>query len=381
MVPVELEAGVPAWLVMDYDLIQELTTNEALYSRNPVRWRHYLNGQVKPDSGLGPMMFPRDNAYFADHAEHRRLRAPLVEGLARTSEYDLDDIVRATCARLITRIAHAGTADLVADYAAQVPMLTVAGLLGLSPEQSDELQRCLIALFGSGTDSQAGSRRLDEMLSGLIAERRAVPAADLTTTFLQHPNLRNDSEIQQSMVLMLSAGWETTTSWIAHTLRLLMTDSRFAARLYGGSLGIDDALHEVLWGDSPMANMPARYATEAHGLGGQAIAAGDPLILGLAAANTDPAVCQRDSWTAAGNRAHLAFSSGRHACPATQASRIITRTAITVAFTHLHGLKLTIPPDDIPRHRSPWTRRPAGLPCEFTPNPTIDRTGETSDAR
>src|SRR3546814_18465331 len=67
----------------------------------------------------------------------------------------------------------------------------------------------------------------------------------------------------------LSAGNETVTAWISHTLRLMLTDPRFAARLHGGRLGVDDALDAALWRDPPMNNMPARYALRDPELGGR----------------------------------------------------------------------------------------------------------------
>ncbi|KPC78637.1 cytochrome P450, partial [Streptomyces sp. NRRL F-6602] len=115
--------------------------------------------------------------------------------------------------------------------------------------------RALIALFGSADDSQAGNRQFEEILLDTLRERRARPADDLTTAFLDHPDLHNEAEHLQSVVVMISAGNETVTAWIAHTLRLLLCDPRFASRLHGGRLGIDDALDEALWRDPPMNNM------------------------------------------------------------------------------------------------------------------------------
>src|SRR5699024_7604888 len=115
-------------------------------------------------------------------------------------------------------------------------------------------------LFGSGDDSQTGNQQLEQILTETMQDRRFTPRKDLTTAFLEHQNLHNDYEIQQSMVLMISAGYETTTTWIAQTLRLMLADPRFSGRLRGGRLGVDEALDEVLWRDPPMANMPARYA-------------------------------------------------------------------------------------------------------------------------
>jgi cytochrome P450 len=169
------------------------------------------------------------------------------------------------------------------------------------------------------------------------------------------------------MVLMISAGYETTTTWIAQTLRLMLADARFAGRLRGGRLGLDDALDEVLWRDPPMSNMPARYALVDCELAGQPIQRGDALILGMAAANADPRVHTDDPWLEIGNRSHLAWSAGPHACPAQRAGRMITRIAVDTALHRLHDVTLAIPADEVMLLPSPWTRCPASLPVRFTP--------------
>jgi cytochrome P450 len=365
--PVELEPGINAWLVMGHHEICQVVRNEQLFSRDPNNWRMFYESIVPADSGLGPMMFPRDNAYFADGDKHRRLRAPLDEGLAGLDEHRMSRFIRSTCADLIRGFADRGQADLVSEYAAVVPMLTVAGLFGLPAAQGHQLRAALIALFSSAEDSAPAAQELERILTGAMEARRKAPTDDLTTAFLRHPNLRNDFEIQQSMVLMISAGYETTTSWIAQTLRLMLADPRFAGRLRGGRLGLDDALDEVLWRDPPMANMPARYALVDCELGGMPIRRGDALILGLAAANADSRVHTDDPWLEIGNRAHLAWSAGPHACPAQRAGRMITRIAVDTALHQLHDVALSIPADAVTLLPSPWTRCPASLPVTFTP--------------
>ena len=371
--PVELEPGINAWLVLGHHELCQVVRNEQLFSRDPNNWRMFYEGVVPPDSGLGPMMFPRDNCYFTDGDKHRRLRAPLDEGLAGLDEHRMSRFIRGTCADLIRGFSDQGTADLVSDYAAVVPMLTVAGLFGLPPAQGHQLRAALIALFSSAEDSQPAAHELERILTGAMEARRQVPADDLTTAFLNHNNLRNDYEIQQSMVLMISAGYETTTSWIAQSLRLMLADSRFAGRLRGGRLGLDDALDEVLWRDPPMSNMPARYALVDCELAGMPIERGDALILGLGAANQDPRVHTDDPWLEIGNRSHLAWSAGPHACPAQRAGRMITRIAVDTALHQLHDVTLSIPADEIQLLPSPWTRCPASLPVRFTPSGPVPR--------
>ncbi|MGH3272844.1 MAG: cytochrome P450, partial [Streptosporangiaceae bacterium] len=128
--PVELEPGVNAWLVMGWKEICDVVRRDRVFSRNPNNWRDLLEGNVAPDSGLGPMMFPRDNAYFADGDKHRRLRAPLDEGIAGLDQRRIRRSVQTICADLIAGFTANGQADLVAEYAAVIPMLAVAGMFG-----------------------------------------------------------------------------------------------------------------------------------------------------------------------------------------------------------------------------------------------------------
>ena len=364
--PVELEPGVNAWLVMGYEEIMIVARRERLYSRNPRNWRAWQQQTVSPESGLGPMMFPRDNAYFYDGDAHRRLRVPLDDGLADLDQRRMRRSVAAMCSELIAGFTARGTADLVAEYAAVIPMLAVADLFGLDTADGHELQRALIALFGSGEDSQAGNRRFEEILGGVMMARKQRPADDLTTAYLNHPNLRDDAEVAQSMVLMISAGYETTTTWIAQALRLMLTDPRFGGRLGGWRPGVDDALDEVLWRDPPMANMPARYALRDTELAGWPIQRGDALILGLSAANDDPRVHVSDPYVELGNRSHLAWSTGPHTCPAQIPARIITRAAVDTALGLLPGIRLAVPAGELTPRPSPWTRCPSALPVVFT---------------
>ena len=365
--PVELEPGVNAWLVMGWEEICQVVRRERLFSRNPRNWRAWQEQTVAPDSGLGPMMFPRDNAYFYDGVEHHRLRTPLDDGIAHLDQRWMRRAVTRMCADLVASFAPRGRADLVAEYAAVIPMLAVANLFGLDVARGRELQRALIALFGSGEDSQEGNRKFEEIIGGAMQSHKQAPADDLTTSFLNHPNLRDDGEVAQSMVLMISAGYETTTTWIAQALRLMLTDPRFLGRLGGWRPGVDDALDEVLWRDPPMANMPARYALRDTELAGRPIQRGDALILGLSAANNDSRVHASDPWTELGNRSHLAWSTGPHACPAQIPARIITRAAVDTLLSMLPGVRLAVPPEQLTPRPSPWTRCPSTLPVFFTP--------------
>ncbi|MFF8617923.1 cytochrome P450 [Streptomyces sp. NPDC015350] len=363
---VELEPGVNAWLVTGHAELLELTRNEHVFSRDARNWGDYRNGVVRPDSGLGPMMFYRPNVIGADGMEHRRLRRPLDDALTAVDQRQMRRAVERTCQDLITAFRHRGHADLVSEYARIIPLLALAHASGLNPEEGQNLLKALAALFGSAQDAQEGNRRFEEILARLIHARQANSAQDLASSLVQHTDLRSDDEILQSLVVLISAGQQTLSAWISRALYLMLTDSRFENRLRGGRLGVDEALDEVLWRDPPMTHMPARYALIDTHLGGRAIARGEALILGLAAANTDPRIHIDGAEPEIGNRSHLGFSAGPHQCPARTPARLIARIAVEQALYGLPRISLAVPAQDVVSEPSPWMRHLASLPVQFT---------------
>lgn len=374
--PVELEPGVHAWLVMGYRELLTVTRDERLFGHDARNWRDLNEGVVAQDSGLLPMMGWRPNLFQADGEEHRRLRQPVDEAIATIDQRALRREIEALCSGLIAGFSERGAADLVAEYAAVIPTLALATLFGLDREGGQELRRALAALFGSQDDSQSGDRRFDEILIDLVHSRSAGPDRDrndVTGVIVRHPALHDDAERVQSLVPMIGAGNETMTSWIAHTLRLLLTDPRFSAQLRGGSLGVDDALDEALWREPPMNVMPARYALQDTELGGRKIRRGDVMVLGLGAVIDDPLMQTGNGpLVEPGNRAHLAFAAGPHSCPGRVPARVIVRTAVGTVLNLLPDIHLSIPAEELTWMPSPWTRVPTALPVEFSTVPMAE---------
>jgi cytochrome P450 len=368
--PVLLERGrkreINGWLLLGHREILDVVQDERRFARDPHHWRDYAERTVDDDSVLGPMMFPRPNAYFADGEAHRRLRAPLDEGLRDLDQHAMQRRIRTICTELTRDFVGRGHADLIAEYASYIPMLTVANtMFGISLEHSRRLRDGLLALFGSGVDSQAGYQDVQQILGEVLQARKTAPAGDLTTAFLRHPNLHDDTEVMQEMLLMISAGYETTTIWIARTLLLMIGDPRFSGKIRGGTLGVNEALDEVLKIDPPMTHMPARFPLADCQIAGRPIERGDALILGLAAANSDPRIHTGDWWQEIDNRSHLGFSAGSHTCPARIPARLITRIAVETALHELPGITLADPHSPVPLIPSPWTRYPANLHVVF----------------
>ncbi|MFJ1757529.1 cytochrome P450 [Kitasatospora sp. NPDC088134] len=362
--PIELEPGAEAWLVLGYQELLELTRNEQQFSKDSRRWRVLREGRLRPDSHLVPMVMWRPTLQSMDGAEHQRLSTAVADTLARIDHRELRETTEAAALALIGSWGPDGTADLVAQFTRQLPLLVFTRLLGLPPEDGPHLVQLITALVDSGSDSHRAAAEFFALLAELVRRRRSEPGQDLVSWLLGHPVGLTDEEVVHHLMVILVAGNEPCINWIGNTVRLLLTDRRFRTTLTGGRATVADALDEVLWRDPPVQNFPGRWAVSDTVLGGQYISAGDMLVQGLAAANDDPAV--HGPGGIAGNRAHLAWGSGPHVCPAQDPARLIVETAIETLLHCLPDLQLAVPANELTWRQSPWSRALVSLPVLYS---------------
>ncbi|MER8186212.1 cytochrome P450 [Kitasatospora sp. NPDC094015] len=365
--PVELAGGVPAWLVIGYRELQLVTSQSKVFGRDADRWR--LWDSIPQDWPLRPMMTSAPSVMYAEGAEHQRRRAAVDEALASVDPYELKKYCEEIADRLIDEFSGRGEADLVAEYAHQVPLLALCRMFGLGEEETPRLIRALVAMVDGGPGAQAGAVDLLAVMLQLVQERRERPAADMASVLVAHEAALTDDEIMRDLRVLLIAGHQTTAYWISNALRLMLTDDRFAASLSGGRRSIGQALGEALWEDTPTQIFAGRWATRDTQLGGQKISKGDMVLLGFAGANTDPAVRPDGGRPAEGNRAYLSFSYGDHGCPhaAAEAAEVIATTAIEVLLDRLPDLRLAVAESALVWRPSAWVRALVALPVAFTP--------------
>lgn len=117
---------------------------------------------------------------------------------------------------------------------------------------------------------------------------------------------------------------------IANGVVALLSHPEPAARLRADPGLVPDAVEEMLVYIGPAETTTARFAREDIELGGQAIAKGDPLLAGLAAADRDPARFAdpvRFDITREDATRHVAFGKGVHACLGAPLARLEGRMA------------------------------------------------------
>lgn len=374
VVPVELPGNIPAWLIVGYHEMHQVTSDPELFPRDVGLWNQWPN--IPDDWPLLPMIQrPQPSIYFTAGADHRRHVSLVVPALESIDPFDLRRTCEELSDRLIDTFCGRGEADLVAEFAKPLPVLALARVLGYSDEDGTTLARALGELVDGGEGAQRAHGEYLALNQRLVKAKRNEPGDDVTSWMLAQDGF-TEEEVALNVKDVLGAGFVTTADWIGNSIRLMLTDDRFAAALGGGRHSIGQAMNEVLWEDTPTQILAGRWAARDTLLAGRQIRAGDLLMLGLAAANADPLIQQQFAPSQGGNSAHFSFSHGEYRCPlpAQEIAEIVARTAIEVLLDRLPDVDLAVPAQTLVRRPSTFLRGMTAIPVRFTPiRPTGDQ--------
>ncbi|GHH46928.1 cytochrome P450 [Streptomyces candidus] len=377
VVPVTLPGDLPAWLVVGYRELHQVTSDPVLFSRDSELWNQWE--RVPADWPLLPMIGRRQPSILYTVGERHTRRARMVsDALEAVDPFELRRYAEQFADGLIDTFCTRGETDIVSQYAMLLPVRVLAKIYGIPDTQGPGLVTALNDMIDGRERALAGQQHVVRTVSELLDAKRTVPGQDVASRMLADadasgPDGFDTEDVLQDLMVMMAAGHQPTADWIGNTLRLMLTDDRFTASLSGGRHSVAEAMNEVLWEDTPSQNVAGRWAARDTRLGGRAVAAGDLLLLGLAAANGDPQIRTDASVLTGGNNAFLSFGHGEHRCPfpAQETAEVIARTAVEVLLDRLPDIDLAVPADALVRRPSPWLRGLSALPVTFTPTPAL----------
>ncbi|MET9609566.1 cytochrome P450 [Streptomyces sp. NPDC006512] len=364
--PVELAPGVEATLVTDYSAALQLLQDSGSFRKDARRWRDLGEGRVPADSPVTPLLAYRPNCMFTDGAEHLRLRQAVTDSMARVDPRTLSRSTGKISEYLISQFGDRGSADLLGDYAKQLPLFVFNELFGCPAEIGDRVLFGISGMF-DGVNAERATEVLFQAVGELVALKRTRPGDDVTSWLMEHQAALTDEEMVHQLALLLGAGAEPLRNLIGNLLHRLLTDDRYAD---GGGL-IDEALDDTLWDNPPMSNYAPHYPASDMEFAGEKLRAGDLVLVSFAAANTGPALTAARQ--AGSNRAHLSWSAGPHACPSKEPARQITVTAVENLLNQLPDIELAVPEDSLVWRPGPFNRGLVTLPTRFTPVRTAGR--------
>ncbi|MFE3203577.1 cytochrome P450 [Embleya sp. NPDC059237] len=284
----------------------------------------------------------------ANQPAHTRMRAPIAAVFTPRRIAAMRPAVERAVDRLLDDLAAAGRGgepvDFMDRFAFPLPVGVICELLGV-PEADRRRFRgsahdlmAALEFMTVERDLTAADRAAVELqgyFAELVAQRRAHPSEDLVATLVARRDADPDSgitdaELIANLVLLLVAGFETTTNLLGNGLALLFGHDGARTALAGGTLPPGDFVEEVLRYDSPVQLTSRIALRDGLEIEGVAVPRFAEVLLLIGAANRDPArfpESQRfDPWRA--EIAPLSFGAGIHYC----VGAMLARLEATVAF-------------------------------------------------
>jgi len=363
--PVYWDPASEIWGISRHDDVQ-------LVSRTPELYCSGKSSRPEPDSWIPSMI-------NLDDPDHKRRRNLVNRGFTKGRVEDHEPKIRAIVNDLIDRVAARGECEFVSEIAAPLPMIVIGDMLGVKPEDRDQLLQWSDDLLSAiGVEDEelkqkqvAASLGYFEYASRVIAERRTDPSDDLMSV-LCHAELDGeqlaDEEILQESLLILVGGDETTRHVITEGTEALIRHPAERQKLLGDPSAIPVAVEEMLRWVSPIKNMN-RTATRDVELRGQKIREGDRLLLLYQAANRDEhAFDAPDRFDAHRQpNEHVAFGGfGTHFCLGASLARLELRVMFEELLRRLPDLELATS-EPLPLRASNFIVGIERMPVRFTP--------------
>ena len=246
--------------------------------------------------------------------------------------------------------------DLIEDLAYPLPVIVIAEMLGVPPEERDTFKRWsddLVANMGPpGMNpdqdlmkrAQTSSNEMADYFRERIAERRKAPREDLLSALIaaeERGEVLSEDEVLATCVLLLAAGNETTTNLIGNGMLALLRHPEQFQKLRDDASLTDTAVEEFLRYDGPV-QATARVANEDVDIGGQKVEEGQMAMCVIAAANRDPAQFDDPETLdiARTENKHIAFGFGIHFCLGAPLARLEGQAAIAALMQRMPNLRL-----------------------------------------
>lgn len=287
-----------------------------------------------PGTTLIPSTQPRTEPLLPlelDPPEHTRYRA-LVNPLFAKPRIDaMRPDLEALATRLLDRYVADGGGDVMAAFAHPMSLGSLARLMDLPEEDEprwfDWVERMYSNAILDSEDHARAAHEAEAYIDELIEARKREPRDDFLGQLLRAEvdgHRLSDADVRQFGMVMLLAGYETTSGAMGMSLMHLAAHPELRAQLFRDPAGLAHlAVNELLRFVSPV-QVFGRNAARDLELHGQTIPAGDVVLLGYGAANHDPDAFD-DPDTVRLDRhpnRHVAFGHGRHLCLGANLARL-----------------------------------------------------------
>ncbi|WP_426514669.1 cytochrome P450 [Dactylosporangium sp. McL0621] len=337
---------------------------------------------VSPDAGKDALQLMNQSILRANPPDHGRMRSLIAKVFTPRRVADLRPAIEAAVDDVLDRLGEAGggePADFMDLVAFPLPVTVIGELLGVPPSDrrpfrplAADLTEALELSGATFASADAAARELAGYFTPLIGERRTAPGDDLVSALVAARDAEDgrlsDQELLANLILLLVAGFETTTNLLGNGLTILLDRPALAGELRTGQIPIAGFIEEVLRYDAPVQAVTRQARTDGLAIEGIPVPEGRNVILLIGAANRDPAR-YRDPDRFDPTRLDirpLSFGAGPHICIGNNLARLEATVAFPKLLTRFP--QLSAPPDRPPLRRDRLVLRGLQtLPVRITP--------------
>ncbi|MFD0319065.1 cytochrome P450 family protein [Streptomyces flavalbus] len=376
--PVDI-LGVRAWSVSDPALLKQLLTSKDVSKDGRAHWPDFARTITTWPLALWIAAENMFTAYGSDHSRLRRMVAPALSA-RRTAALQpgIEALVTGLLDDLAARPA-GESVDLREHLAYPVPLAVIGQLLGIPAHRRAEFRAVVDKVFAThltAEEQAANTAALYGLLDDLIDARRTAPGEDMTSLLIATRDEEGDgstlsaTELRDTLLLMISAGYETTVNVIDQALTALLSDPRQLAHVRSGGCTWQDVVEETLRHEPAVKYLPLRYAlTDIPLPDGRTIRSGDAILASYAAANRHPDLhhdAHRFDATRV-SKEHLAFGHGVHFCLGAPLARLEVATVLRLFFDRFPDARLAT--EDLRRLPSLISNAHTSVPVVLRPAP------------
>ena len=309
-----------------------------------------------------------------DPPSHVKLRNMVKHAFAPATLVTLEPKIRRCVREIIDNVAHKGECDFVSEIAAQLPLMVIAEMIGVPPEDRDRVFDWSNNMVGFDdpevqTNKEEGSASAMMMwqYAGELGQARFdKPGDDIVSMLMKGVTDGGLSamEFASFFMLLFVAGNETTRNLISGGMLALIKHPEERARLMAKPELLPTAVEEMLRWVSPLIYF-RRTATKDVELRGQKIKENDKVAIWYPSANRDEDVFAEPEKFDVGRTPnnHVAFGIGQHFCLGANLARLEIKIMFEELIRRMPDIQLDGP---VRRLRSNFLNSIKSMPVRYT---------------
>ncbi|MER6952285.1 cytochrome P450 [Nonomuraea sp. NPDC000554] len=310
-----------------------------------------------------------DSMLYSNPPKHTRQRGMVNADFTPQQVARMRPVIEDMTTRLLDRIADLGAdgspVNLMDEFASRLPIAVVSAMLGFDADRQvwfRDIASAIAVSTDGFTDPAAlatADAAMDELadhFGDVITRKRGCPAADIVSALVRlHDAAKlSHDELIGNMMLLLTAGFETTAFLIGDGALMAIGNPHYAARLRTQQPFAAAYVEEVLR-FAPPVHVTSRWAAADVTLFDQHIPAGSRVVVLLAAGNRDPRRYPDPNRfdPDRANSQPLSFGGGVHFCLGAALARLEAQTALPMLARRFPQIMLA----DTATYRDRWVIR------------------------